>query len=181
MNLYVADLHFGHRNVIQFDHRPFLDAGEMDGALIKLWNSRVSPDDNVYVVGDFAYKSDKDEAWYLQRLRGHKHLIIGNHDGKLLQNERAMAYFESVDNIMHVSDGENQIILCHYPMAEWYNSRHGSWLIYGHIHANRDHTYEYMKTLHHALNAAVCINNYTPASFNELVRNNRRFQETDNI
>ena len=28
MNLYIVDLHFGHRNVIQFDHRPFLDAGE---------------------------------------------------------------------------------------------------------------------------------------------------------
>ena len=33
MNLYIADLHFGHRNAIQFDHRPFLDAGEMDDAL----------------------------------------------------------------------------------------------------------------------------------------------------
>ncbi len=62
MNLYTADLHFGHRNVINFDHRPFLDIDEMDIALIKLWNSRVSSDDQVYIVGDFAYKADKDEA-----------------------------------------------------------------------------------------------------------------------
>ena len=30
MNLYTADLHFGHRNVINFDHRPFLDIDEME-------------------------------------------------------------------------------------------------------------------------------------------------------
>ena len=179
MNLYIADLHFGHKNVIQFDHRPFLDAGEMDATLIMLWNFRVSPDDDVYVVGDFAYRSEKDETWYLQRLKGHKHLIIGNHDSKLLQNDRAMSYFESVDKLTHVTDGENQIVLCHYPLAEWYKSRHGTWHIYGHIHANRGNVYEFMKTLDHALNAAACINNYTPVSFNELVRNNRRFQEME--
>ncbi len=177
MNLYTADLHFGHRNVINFDHRPFLDVDEMDMAFIKLWNSRVSSDDQVYIVGDFAYKADKDEAWYLHILRGHKHLIIGNHDGHLLQNHRAMSYFESVEKMMHISDGEHQIVLCHYPMAEWYKSRHGSWLIYGHIHNNKDSTYDFMKTLDHALNAGACLNNYTPASFNELVRNNRIFQE----
>ena len=25
MNLYISDLHFGHKNVILFDHRPFSD------------------------------------------------------------------------------------------------------------------------------------------------------------
>ena len=179
MNLYIADLHFGHRNIIKLDHRPFLDAGEMDDALIKLWNARVSPNDNVYIIGDFAYKSDKDEAWYLQRLKGHKHLVLGNHDGKLLKNERAMSYFETVDNMMQVTEDEEQIVLCHYPMAEWYKSRHGTWLIYGHIHGTRDNTYEYMKTLDHSLNAAACINNYAPASFNELKKNNQRFQEAE--
>ena len=87
MNLYIADLHFGHRSAITFDHWPFKDCDEMDMAMIKLWNSRVAPDDHVYIIGDFAHRSEKDEAWYLQKLRGHKHLVIGNHDGKLLQNE----------------------------------------------------------------------------------------------
>lgn len=30
MNLYISDLHFGHKNVIGFDHRPFIDTDEMD-------------------------------------------------------------------------------------------------------------------------------------------------------
>ena len=42
MNLYISDLHFGHKNVILFDHRPFSDVDTMDHCLIQLWNSRVS-------------------------------------------------------------------------------------------------------------------------------------------
>jgi len=61
-------------------------------------------------------------------------------------------------------------------LIEWNKSRHGTWHICGRIHASRDSVYEFMKTLDHALNAAASINNYTPASFNELVRNNKRFQ-----
>ena len=69
----------------------------MDRCLIKLWNSRVSSNDDVYVLGDFAYKNRKPEEWYLRQLRGTKHLIIGNHDQPLLNNNKAMSYFETVD------------------------------------------------------------------------------------
>ena len=80
MNLYISDLHFGHKNVILFEHRPFSDVDTMDHCLIQLWNSRVSADDDVYIVGDFCYRSGRTPDWYLRQLKGHKHLIIGNHD-----------------------------------------------------------------------------------------------------
>ena len=176
MNLYISDLHFGHRNVIGFDHRPFADVEDMDRVMIQLWNSRVSKDDEVYIVGDLCYRSEKTPDWYLRQLKGHKHLIIGNHDLDTIQCENAHKYLESIDQVLHISDHDKQIILCHYPMAEWYKSRHGSWLIYGHIHNSRDEVYEFMKSRDNALNAAACINNYTPASINELIRNNDIFQ-----
>lgn len=176
MNLYISDTHFGHRNVIGFDHRPFKDIDEMDYGMIDRWNFRVGSNDHVYIIGDFAYRSGRSSDWYLKRLNGHKHLIIGNHDKVTLDNERAMQYFESVDKMMHVTDEDKEICLCHYPIADWYKARHGSWLIYGHIHAARDEVYEFMKTREHALNAGACINNYMPTSFDELVRNNKSFQ-----
>ena len=176
MNLYISDLHFGHKNVIGFDHRPFFDVEEMDKVLIQLWNERVSKDDEVYIIGDFCYRSGKSPDWYLRQLKGHKHLIIGNHDLATLQCENAQKYLESIEKMMHVTDGDKEICLCHYPLAEWYKSRHGSWHIYGHIHGAKDETYEFMKSRNNALNAAACINNYTPASFNELVRNNEIFR-----
>ena len=56
---------------------------------------------------------------------------------------------------------------------DWY----GSWHIYGHIHGHKDDVYRFMNTRERALNASACINNYTPASISELIRNNKAFQE----
>ena len=177
MNFYISDLHFGHKNVIRFDNRPFYDTEEMDNVLITLWNERVSDDDNVYILGDFAYKSDKTSDWYLERLKGHKYLIIGNHDKATLDNEKAMKYFEGVDKMMHVTDGDKEICLCHYPIADWYKGRHGSWHIYGHIHNNTTGVYQYMKQFDRALNTGCMINNYVPVTLGELIINNQIFKE----
>ena len=178
MNFYISDLHLGHKNVIRFDNRPFADVQEMDRVILQLWNTRVQRDDHVYIVGDFTYKGTVKPEEYLRKMRGHKHLIIGNHDRDLLHNDAAMSYFDSADHILFLLDEEyRQIVLCHYPMAEWAGSRRDSWLIYGHIHSHRDETYAFMKTRERALNAAACINHYMPVSFAELLRNNRLFQE----
>ncbi|MEE5990848.1 MAG: hydrolase [Lachnospiraceae bacterium] len=179
MKLYISDLHFGHANVINFDHRQFSDVDEMDRFLIDNWNARVQKNDDVYIVGDFAFRNGKDAVWYLDKLRGHKHLVIGNHDHHTLMNHQAMERFVTVDKIMHIKDGDKQIVLCHYPIAEWNGYFRGSWLIYGHIHGRRGKAYQFMKTEERALNAAACINNYMPCSFEELVRNNRIFQESE--
>lgn len=66
MILYTSDLHFGHANVIGFDHRPFADRDEMDHVLIELWNGRVQPDDTIYIVGDLCYRSGRTPEWYLR-------------------------------------------------------------------------------------------------------------------
>lgn len=177
MNLYISDLHFGHRAVINFEPRPFLDVDEMDRVLIQLWNSRVTKNDQVYIVGDMFFHNEKPYSWYLKQLKGQKHLIIGNHDTKLLKDDEAMSYFVSVDKMRHVSDNGKELCLCHFPMAEWNGFHRGVIHIFGHIHNRQDATYHYMKQLDNALNAAACINNYTPSSLNELIRNNRIFKE----
>lgn len=78
-HMYISDLHFGHRNCIWHDHRPFADVEQMDQALIHLWNGRVQKDDDVWIVGDFCYRSDKDPVYYLRKLKGRKYLVVGNH------------------------------------------------------------------------------------------------------
>lgn len=179
MNLYISDLHFGHRSVIDFESRPFLDVEEMDRELIRLWNSRVSQNDQVYILGDFAFRNEKPFTWYLRQLKGQKHLIIGNHDAKLLKDSEAMSYFVTVDKMRHVSDSGKQLCLCHFPIAEWNGFYRNALHIYGHIHNRTDGAFQYMKQFHNALNAAACINNYTPSSLNELIRNNQIFKEAN--
>lgn len=125
MNLYTSDLHFGHKNVIKFDHRPFADEDEMDNVMIELWNGSVRDDDHIYIVGDFCYRNKNTGAWYLKQLKGHKHLIIGNHDKRMLKDKNNIKYFESIDDILTVKDeyeGKSiSITLFHYPIAEWNN------------------------------------------------------------
>lgn len=70
MIYYISDLHFGHQNVIGMDGRPFETIEEMDETLIRLWNERVTDDDDVYIVGDFAYHNNYTATWYLRQLKG---------------------------------------------------------------------------------------------------------------
>ena len=177
MNLYISDLHFGHSAVINFEPRPFLDVDEMDNILIELWNSRVTKNDQVYILGDFAFRNEKPYSWYLRQLKGQKHLIVGNHDKKLLKDSAAMSYFVSVDHYREITDNQKRLVLSHYPIAEWDNFHHGAYHIYGHIHNKTEGAYQYMKQFDTALNAAACINNYTPSSLNELIRNNQVFRK----
>ena len=176
MILYTSDLHFGHENVIRFDNRPFRSASEMDHTLIHLWNSRVQKDDTVYILGDFAYRNARPAEWYLQQLQGKKHLLIGNHDQHLLDNSAAVSYFESIEKMRHVTDGQKHICLCHFPICEWNGYRKGHLHIYGHIHNRKDDTFQIMRSRTGALNAGCMINHYMPVTLNELIRNNQKFQ-----
>ena len=178
MNLYTADQHFGHKNVIRFDHRPFADIDDMDANLIRLWNERVDKDDIVYILGDICYRSSKLPNWYLRQLKGHKILIVGNHDEVTLNDKGAHKYLEDIQQMMITNDGNRRIVLCHYPMAEWPGFYRDTYHIYGHIHNNKNKAYEIMKQFDKALNAGCMINRYAPASLNELIENNKIFKES---
>ena len=176
MILYTADLHFGHNSVIGFDHRPFADVDEMDRVMIELWNGRVQPDDMVYIVGDLCHRSANPPEWYLKKLKGHKILILGNHDGPILHDPAAIKLLEGVEQMMIIRDGDKKIHLCHYPMTEWQSYYHGSWHIYGHIHNRQNEAYKIMRNKKRALNAGCMINHYIPVSFDELVKNNESYE-----
>lgn len=77
---FTSDLHFGHKNILRFDNRPFTSIEEMDEAIIRNWNTKVSDDDLVYVLGDISWHNDETTARIFNSLKGHKILIKGNHD-----------------------------------------------------------------------------------------------------
>lgn len=176
MNYYIADTHFGHANVIKHDGRPFDRVEEMDDFLIAAWNSRVTDGDDVYIIGDFVFGGGKSVTQYCNKLKGKKHLILGNHD-KLTDEDRKQ--FASIDKLMHISDNGIQICACHYPMIEWNGFFRGHYHIFGHIHNNLNDTYYFMKNREKALNAGCMINNYMPVTFTELELNNRIFRENN--
>ena len=77
---FTADLHLGHYRIVRFCGRPFASADEMDAVLMANWCTVVAPDDDIWVLGDFCFRSSKSPQSYLSRLPGRKHLVTGNHD-----------------------------------------------------------------------------------------------------
>lgn len=135
MIYYIADLHFGHQNVIRFDDRPFTDTKQMEETLIRNWNERVTPEDTVYVLGDAFWKSEVDSIRIIQQLNGHKHLIQGNHDRI---HGRLRFYWESIERYAEINDGDTLIILSHYPIPFYKNQHYGAVMLYGHVHNTRE-------------------------------------------
>lgn len=86
----IADPHFFHASpdrpdgIIRMCSRPFANGAEMNATMAANWRAVVRPNDDVFVVGDFAHRADPDELRKLfDFLPGRKHLIIGNHDDGL--------------------------------------------------------------------------------------------------
>ena len=179
MIFFIADTHFGHANIIKMCHRPFADVDEMDQTMIELWNKRVSGADTVYIVGDLMFRCQDPEA-ILRQLKGKKHLILGNHDGTWTSKVEAEKYFDSVENMMEISDGKHGITLCHYPLLTWKHSVR-SYMIHGHIHNDTSADYWPLICIReNVLNAGVDINGFQPVTFDELMENNRAWKARHN-
>ena len=96
MIYFTADLHFGHSNVISYENRPFQTVEEMDGALIQNWNRRVSPEDEIFILGDLTLKGPEKANAVLEQLQGRKYLVRGNHDGYVERAAFCQAHFQWV-------------------------------------------------------------------------------------
>ena len=83
MIYFTADLHLGHRAVINMQNRPFADVEEMNRTIISNYNAIVGQDDTVYLLGDLCHHLKVEEAnEIISKLKGKKILIKGNHEGK---------------------------------------------------------------------------------------------------
>lgn len=144
---FTSDLHFHHKNIIQFCPKyrsQFNNVEEMNKGLIKQWNETVKKDDIVYNLGDFSFSRNINEIIaMLKALNGEHHLILGNHD-QLITKHRDMLLntkkrdghplLSSIQHYLEITLNKQEYILFHYPISEWNKAHHGSIHLYGHIH-----------------------------------------------
>lgn len=177
MTYFTADMHLGHANILKHCNRPFSSIEEMDETLIENWNSRVTDRDDVWIVGDFTFRTRVSAGTCLKNLKGHKHLVTGNHDKTWMKGLDLSEYFESVGEIAETKLDGRHIVLCHYPMMCWNKSQYGAYLIHGHIHNDTDLPFwDMIKDNDHMLNAGVDVNGFYPVTFDELKKNNEAFK-----
>lgn len=77
---FIADTHFGDARILRYEKRPFSSVEEMDEAMIKAWNSLVGEQDTVFHLGDVSMYQEEKTMEILNKLKGRKKLILGNHD-----------------------------------------------------------------------------------------------------
>lgn len=137
LKFYISDIHIGHKNILTFDNRPFFTLEEMRDCLIANWNSRVTKNDEVYILGDMFWHNDEAPG-ILSELKGRKYLILGNHDR--VNAEMAKHFVWCDTRLEYIKDEGQKVVLCHYPIAHWDGQDHTPQTIhlYGHIHQGRD-------------------------------------------
>jgi len=162
---FIADLHLGHDNICKFLRedgtklRPWDNVREMDEALIDNFNSEVRDGDVIYFLGDIAM-NEKGIA-SLKRFRGHKELILGNHDN--LKFTELFNIFRRITS----QKKKHELMMTHVPIhAGSFNQFRAN--IHGHLHHRKVLTPEGSVDPRY-LCVSVEHTNYRPISLDEVL------------
>lgn len=146
MRYYIADCHFFHRGLNEkMDKRGFADAEEMNEYMIRKWNKKVRPKDEVVILGDFSMEKGERTNEILRRLHGRLYLIEGNHDYYLKDSDFERERFVWIQPYAEMKDNKRKVILCHYPVfcyhGQYRKDQEGNartYMMYGHVHDSFD-------------------------------------------
>ena len=148
---FTADPHFGHANIVKYCQRPFLNEAERqksaedprgnwkvsresidrhDETLLQNINSRVQPNDQLWILGDFCLGKFDEAKRFVDRIAcKNLKFIWGNHDHPSIE-----PLFQRTEHQAMIKIQGQNIFLNHYPMRTWDKRFHGSWSLYGHVH-----------------------------------------------
>lgn len=76
MDYFIADTHFGHKNIVKYTGRP----SNYVGLIMAAWRKTVKPEDTVYHLGDVSFLNKEKTIKIMKFLPGKKLLLRGNHD-----------------------------------------------------------------------------------------------------
>jgi calcineurin-like phosphoesterase family protein len=200
-NYFIGCTHFQHSNIIRYCNRPFLKEGdldsegkwvsldiakqrtdEMDKLMISNWNSRIKPEDNVIILGDFMLSTSvtrlskgegglKPASYYRDILNGNKILIKGNHDSD--------STYKTCIRSMKVKLGGFTINLVHSPMHLSYKVPIN---IHAHVHGAWDikRCYSGRKSTV-AINVSADVTNFMPQTIEEVLKRYQRFLKDEKL
>jgi calcineurin-like phosphoesterase family protein len=140
---YTSDNHFFHKKILDLQRHTRLGSSmeEMHELMIDKWNNQVSENDEVFILGDMFFLGGKQWSKIystLDRLKGIKHLIVGNHDHFALtvDDTELLKYFYSIQSYKEEKIGDTLICMMHYPIYRWNRQQYGSIHLHGHTHGS---------------------------------------------
>lgn len=169
MNYYTSDLHFSYDKILALADRPFASVEEMNEKILENINSKVNPEDTLYILGDVSAGSEYVVP-LLKRINCKLVLIIGNHDKQQLAYGSFRRCFESIHDSLMIKDGAYDLFLSHYPHAEWDGFYKGRFHFYGHVHTGDGGGSALMNFLPTAINVGVDVHDFMPKTAEELIK-----------
>jgi calcineurin-like phosphoesterase family protein len=135
--LYSADHHFFHELMLRElpGTRPFDNVSQMNEYMIEAHNARASNSTDVYFLGDFACGRKLEGSQIrkvFEKLKGRKHLIIGNHDDN--RDILDLRWSSRPSFSKKINDNGRTIFLCHYALHSWPGFYADGFHFYGHTH-----------------------------------------------
>ena len=170
MIYFTSDLHFYHDNIIHHCQRPFRTSEDMNDALIENWNDTVSPDDEVYILGDVTMEGPEKAFAILSQLKGIKYLVRGNHD-RFADNETWQQYawvFRWVKDYHEMVWNNQKFVLFHYPVEEWEDYYKGAIHLHGHQHNVPTYNLHQAEEGIRRYDVGVDANGYKPVSIKQI-------------
>ena len=115
---FTSDLHIGHNKDFIWQARGFNSIEEHDTTILKNWNSIITPDDTVFILGDLCMSGNEYEWNRIYKcLNGHIKFVHGNHD----TDKKILRYTEDY-NMEDLGYGfiyriakKKKFLLTHYP------------------------------------------------------------------
>lgn len=166
-----SDLHFCHNRDFIYNPRGFDNVNDMNEVIVKNWNKVVQPEDTVYLLGDIMLNDNSKGIKLLKSLKGHIHIIRGNHD-----TETRCELYETcwnVDKVDYVTmfkyNGIN-FYCSHYPtitenFGEEFKLKTAVINLYGHTH-QKTNFYNDAFFMYHV---GVDSHNCTPVSIEQII------------
>ena len=165
---FISDTHFFHANMLKFTNadgsrvRPFNSLDEQHEIMVDRWNKLVKDNDYVYHLGDVTFQYHKPFNELMHRLKGHKRLIVGNHDK--IWNRALQMTFEKVDLWKGFKEGNFTAV--HIPL-ELKRLRDGAFCVHGHTHATKEADPHY-------INVCVETRDYAPVHMDTILEEIRK-------
>jgi len=157
---WTSDFHAFHANIIKYCNRPFKDVIQMNETILQNYNMAVQENDIVFYLGDIAFGEEHAKS-FLDRMKGHIHFIVGNHDEKYLETIKNRA--ETVSDLIDTEIFGQPITMSHYAMRVWHKSHFDSWNLVGHSHGR-------LQPNGKQYDVGVDNNNFSPVSFDTIRR-----------
>lgn len=185
-NFYISDTHFFHENIIKHDAnngcRKFGSIEEHDNLLISNINKVITPQDNLYFLGDISWGNAEQTIEILKKINCRNLFAVrGNHD-RVLKDGKVKKMFQGIYDYKTIQDGDKMVVMSHYPIMFYQSQHRGAIHLYGHVHNTREeklfqdackHIVDTTDIPMNCYNVGCMLWNYTPRTLEEIIKANK--------